>query len=443
MGPSEVEDTWRELRISHLDQELLDSNLARREVDGNIVMHPALAIPDATVVALIDSRSQLPFDLLTEQGCIKGNLWPDLALLSDINTQAAFNHAGRRLFLTGNLRDAILLRSLGLAAAPVRGFTELDQTDLLQLEDRCQIRVIRQGPELHGEPEEGAATENEEAPGAPGGSQDSSSQQFPPVVNSPPEFFPTLAGGICDENSIRLILVSWSPTAAIPVALEAVRETIDYLSQLSEFGLVDTTDVEIWVPTKSWRAIEFSLGRKHPGWLKETMLHSAQFDVRRLGRADANALKRPDDLATAIAALHETLQGDSHRESSRTRRQEALRVCEKMITKQILQPLLEETQNLIDPVDRAVLFQFAQLSNLFSRRMLGMREDLFRDERTAIDPADNKSIADLISLSSQLVTLSKELARCRRQSKKSAPAKNQLRYEGIARFGASDLMNTN
>ncbi len=63
---------------------------------------------------------------MTGQGCITGFRYPLFAVLLDQHTFGAIEGTLHELILTGTLDDAIVLRSLGFAAAPVKGVSELD-----------------------------------------------------------------------------------------------------------------------------------------------------------------------------------------------------------------------------------------------------------------------------------------------------------------------------
>ena len=148
LAPASVDDAWQELSANYSETELIDAGLAQLDAEGKLNVHPALAVPDAPLVALTDPKTNNIVNLLAEEGCITGGLPPVLAILADGATRKAIRGIDHELFLTGDLKDTILLRSLGMAAVPVWGLSNLGEQELIRLGKLFEINVP--SPSGHG-----------------------------------------------------------------------------------------------------------------------------------------------------------------------------------------------------------------------------------------------------------------------------------------------------
>ncbi len=97
-------------------------------------LDPALAAPDAAVVAFRRRPDGPPFALLAPGGCLPGGRCPVAAALEDGPTQEAAN-AGA-LFAAAGAREAALLRALGMPATLAPGPDTLGAAALEMLDER-------------------------------------------------------------------------------------------------------------------------------------------------------------------------------------------------------------------------------------------------------------------------------------------------------------------
>src|SRR5262249_21373288 len=106
---------------------------AQPDVSGQLRLHPFLERPNAPFVRLRSPIDNQTIDLMTASGCIGRERWPLFAVMRDSRTLRALEATFGQLVLTDDLVDAIVLRSLGLAAAPIVGLSELDDAGIARL----------------------------------------------------------------------------------------------------------------------------------------------------------------------------------------------------------------------------------------------------------------------------------------------------------------------
>lgn len=126
VGPSDPITALALLTESHSDEQLLDSGIAIANPDGRLSLHSLLTTPNVLLVTLFDTNRGELLNLMTEVGCVLGDNIPMFEVVHDNRTRDAFD-LEQSIFVTESIADTMLLRSFGVAAAPISGFDRFNQ----------------------------------------------------------------------------------------------------------------------------------------------------------------------------------------------------------------------------------------------------------------------------------------------------------------------------
>lgn len=122
--PGDPAVLWSALTEEFDDDDLLAAGVAERR-EGTLVLSPALLNADRGFIVLRRGKDTA-FDIVTAAGCLSGAP-PVLVMHRDEHTSRALSvPSGRFLYGVASMADAVLLRSLGVAAAPVALLAGLD-----------------------------------------------------------------------------------------------------------------------------------------------------------------------------------------------------------------------------------------------------------------------------------------------------------------------------
>jgi len=428
-GPSDPNAALAALVDRFSEQELIDARIAQRDVDGHLTMHAFLAEPEVAVVALRDPETASIANLMTGRGCVAGELAPLFATRRDRHTVVALAGSFGTVLLTGSLEDAILLRSLGLAAAPIAGVAELGHHDVTLL---GEIFNVQRDPSAH---EEVMADEDDQAavPATPhptgarsmgntvsGADAGLLPQPLPQIPGSP-----HLSGSGSSDKQVddcaTLTIVRWSPLSLSPVEPVAVTEAVKYLEELGAFRGLNLLDVNEWTShADDMGRIKFALDRSQAIWVKDAVLDSLHVGTNMLNFSQKSVTRdaRPHDLVTAIEHLQE-MQLDENQDRSRRGRKEALANYQRMLMKHVSGPMRRQAQASPDPIHLGQQLVLAELVELFMQKMPTVREQVLRGEgpASAAQISNNKSVSELLAISKQVITLTKEMTPSKRNPK--------------------------
>ncbi|MCH7725222.1 MAG: hypothetical protein IH991_01885 [Planctomycetes bacterium] len=118
------------LREQFSDDELLGSRVTVRRGE-ELVLHPKLITRDRYVIIVRDQFGG-PCSLLTSAGDLHGSV-PLFALGQDETVRYALGASDQYLYVAASMEDVVLLRSLGLAAAPATDLDRLNRCELQHL----------------------------------------------------------------------------------------------------------------------------------------------------------------------------------------------------------------------------------------------------------------------------------------------------------------------
>ncbi|HEX3655953.1 MAG TPA: hypothetical protein VHV55_09110 [Pirellulales bacterium] len=462
-GPAEPSVILPLLGQHHPEQQLLAAGLAQRNGQGQLQLHRFLSIPDVLLVALRDRKGAV-VNLMTLAGCVTGDARPLFGVFADQHTYQALAGRWRRLLLTSDMEDAILLRSVGLAAAPITGLDALNDQGLTLLSEIFGIQRAASDHEWEDTHDEGQAAALPDAPSGPGDLGHAAGPlPIRPTPSGPAGLaaaaqvpsHPYLIPGTGDlgkdaDEHVPLTIVKWSPRLRSSTELEPVRRAVRYLDELHRFRGLELFEVEHWVRAEDEvEALEFALDRGEPGWVKEALLQSLDTSTGSITVPQRHALvsTAPCDFSTAVQQLHEALLGDSEGHISRATQRQALRAYHRLASQQIIEPMLRQAEAVSDPVERCLRLQLAQLNALFLEKMPTVRERLLRNgsQPAAGSPelGHDKSISELLAISSQLLNIAKEVKTWNRNT--NPPPKRPPRTLTInsPRFANSDAVSKN
>jgi hypothetical protein len=130
-------------------------------------------------------------------------------------------------------------------------------------------------------------------------------------------------------------------------------------------------------------------------------------------------------------------------EYSRQRHKEALRNYHRVVAQQITMPMLRQSEQATDPLERTLQIQFAQLNALFLDKAPAVRElalgEIGPSDKAVKNTTEN-AVTQWLAISNQLVTLAKELMKWK--PRKSKPVVKRVQGSNLdlsRRFADSDL----
>ncbi len=435
-GPPDPAAALAALLAIYIEQSLIDSGIARPNANGCLEIHPFLSIPDAPIIALRDSTygslNNPVNNLMTKFGCVTGHRYPLFATLRDKHSYSAIDRTWPELILTGDLEDAILLRSLGFAAAPIVGVSELDNYGLhllgryfgVKRPENLRFRDDKCTPQTRTPAEKAAAQRN----------------YAPPELMSLPGCHSV---GADAQNFVTMTIANWSPKDLSLVEPPAIRLAVRYLRDLNSFRGHDLFDVNLWAPTSHPMAsMKFALARHELGWAKRAIFDSLVWDKRSMAVIPEN--KPPIDMATAIEQLQDAFLHDSGNSDSKKRSEAALAAYQSVVQRDLLGPITQQTQAIADPFERAIHAQWADLYALFLEKMLGIREGMFaglkvnpRNREINDKKGDPKNVSELLAISKQLLALTNRVLPCTKCKPIRKPASHTA-SSSSRRLGGSD-----
>jgi hypothetical protein len=458
-GPADPVAAIARLSDRHSKADLLASGITSLDAQRQLTMHPMLAEPNVVFVVLKNSMNGELTNLMTDAGCVLNATAPVFEVLADKITYYVLAGNNRNVFVTDTIVDTILLRSFGLAAAPIAGLGRLNQDGIKLLCDYYGVKQSLSDREME---EEDLRAENEDEEGQSGSEtanlgagQDSHDPTAGSVSSSLPQMPRYLIPGTGyvgkdSDEFVRLVLVRWSPSRLSNTESPKIKQAIDDLVALKRFRRLDIQEIGQWSPKdEELAAINFALERGEPEWVKGAFLDSAYSGICSLGEKD-KATKAagtpPKDLPGAVAHLQETLIGGAD-EKSRQRRKEALLNYHRVVERCVTLPMLRQAEAMTDPLDRSLQVQFAQLNTLFLEKAPTVHERIHQQmgqqrEESAKNEGE-KSVSELLAISAQMVALAKELMKCKPRTKTLTHGASGMQLVHSRRFADSDLAMKN
>jgi len=363
------------------------------------------------------------------------------------------------VFVTETIADTMLLRSFGVAAAPVSGFSRLNQRGIELLREHYGLAQDPSEREKEEELEDHAQQEEQAKPNtaAANAAADTPGPQAA-KPNGAPADGPRLSAYVRigdrpaeteESDTFRLTFVRWSPYTMSKTEPESIQRAINELKDLKRYRRLDIHEAEEWIPLDAdLESLRFALARREPSWIKDSLLNGIFSGLGALGyeKISPVVISPPTDVAGAVAYLQEAMLGTAD-EKSRQRRKEALHNYHRVVARRITGPMLRQAEATTDPFDQALQLQFVQLNAMFMERAPTVREQLMlgliprRDE--SLKYGSDKSISELLAISGQLVSLAKEIKKWKPRSKPAPRAPTEPKTNHSRRFAASDFAMKN
>jgi hypothetical protein len=312
LGPADPTAALAVLAAAYTEPQLIESGLAVRDATGSVVIHPYLACPDVPLLALSKLHDRRVNNLMAPQGCVRPPGVSLFAALRDAWTFKALAKNSRQLLVTGDLIDAILLRSLGLAAAPIAGQETLDSHGIDLLSELCDVL------------EREDAGREKPLPFEPSDHETSSRHEYGPrsSYRLPGD---GLLLGYGAKNSCELSVVGWSVHALDRAEPAATSRALQHLDAAAAMSGRDPMGCDGWVASeKSIDRMTHALQQREPRWAAKQIIESLQTEVGSLLGRRSPPRTPPADLAAASARLHQTYLDPWDDSMARERRRVAL-----------------------------------------------------------------------------------------------------------------------
>lgn len=458
VGPSDPKTALMLLVEEYAEEQLATSGIMRLDSDGQWAFHSLLADPDVPFVLLFDTTTGKFRDLMTESGCLLGADIPMFEVLHDKRTSDAVG-SEPSVFVTGTIADTILLRSFGLAAAPISGFCSLNQRGIEML---CEHYGFVRSPsdreleeEHDGRPQQGESMTSD-APSIKSAAETLGVHGTKPPADSPAG--PRLADYVRigakvtetqETDAFRLVFVRWCPSRMSSTEPESIQRAITELKSLQRHRRLEIDEVDQWIPLDpDLETIRFALARRESNWVSAAVLDCIFSGRGTLchQKTAPTVVAPPTDVAGAVAALQEAMLGTVDAKS-RQRRKEALHNYHRVIARRVTEPMLRQAQETSDPFDHALQLQFVHLNALFMETAPTVREQVLQ----GIIPRGgegfkngwDKSVSELLAISAQMVSIAKEMKtwKPRRTTTPRAPTSSKSAHS--RRFADSDLAMKN
>jgi hypothetical protein len=421
--PADPAGALVKLAMRHSQESLVLAGLASYRPAGGIEVHPFLAAPHTPFVVLLERDLGCATTLMTGKGCVSGFRFPFFAALFEEHSYRAIEGYWRKLLLTATLEETILLRSLGFAAAPVVGVTELNDSgvDLLG-----EYAGLRRAPRANGQGEPRLL--------APSPAEQARRRLiYPqPVLYDLPGCH--AIGPHADEvNHVKLSLVSWSPQGISLDVGKSMQAAMAFFENLRSFVGLEFHNLHLWLPTRGdMDGLDFAVRQRDLNWAIRSLFTSLDANA---GPYDKVLRKQsPIDLATAIEQLQNALKPTTEL-GSPARRKRAIDVYRQAAERYLVGPMRRHAQTIKDPFEGARQLQQADLWMLWSETMLKIREELASDrtDNTAADK--NNHLKDLLAIGKQILATETRKPLCpptdKPKSKRGKSKKTSRRFAGL------------
>lgn len=382
------------LRSRFSDEALLEARVAVRVTPTELALAPSLATPGATILPLRQAPEAVPFDLVSDEGCVSQRVLPVCAVLGDHPTRARCNRFSQTLFVAFSMADLAVLRLMGQAVALVTGLPRVRRRDLAVFAGCYRLR-------------------DEVAPGgnAARGSASWAGLAVPaPVLQ---------AVGRGDFTPPELVFVGWSPATLCLEPPEALTALQHHFARLERYLRLELRTVSMWQPTpEDLRRIRFCLRDGLGQDVQEAFLASLEGSSSSLtpsgflhGKASMN--REPASMKVALARLCRVLDEANPDQASR---EQAWQSYQAAVQRDLIQPLasLAETD---DPIQANLAVAATHIAHLTHARIAAMSERLSQSRLQAVaetDPALLQELRQLTALVDRLTKLGKEIRAGRR-----------------------------
>ena len=363
------------LRDKFEDQALADSGLVNRR-DFSLELTPAIA-DGSPFIVLRTGRNEAPFDLLTAQGCVSGEL-PLFAVERDYCTQQSLESGNAHLLVTGDFEDLCLLRSLNFPVTLLTGLGQPNPT------------VLRRVFEKYADPPE------------------FSELNFDDALSIPPAVFERM------KSRRKLIFLASRICQLDEGPVDELNQIGSYWTRAAKTLLRSEPHAVVWhADEDDFERFAFARDLGDGKALAAAITYSLQDAYQFLASENAVAVQALAD--TPAVAVMQRLWTLEVAPTSDPRALSLARL-EKFaaVDRELIAPLLNEAFNSVDPLRKNMLVMLAELTRTF-QLMSQSTSELLRQESSELGPAAaavaRKQTTQLLSLAQHIVCVSREVRR--------------------------------
>jgi lambda repressor-like predicted transcriptional regulator len=352
------------------------------------------------LVALVDQQPIGITNLLTRDGCVRGNSCPLIGVLDDLRTRALIAQNDNTLLAVGTLADAIVARAIGVAAAPITPFRSLTKDEFARFKTLF-IDGTEPSRESAAAAESGGRKTTETHPAQ----STSTAGHVPDAIQSNPPNLWTPPIGICFADFSLARLDRESP--------KAVRESVAYLLRLERLTQLWLHDIRVWAPNdQAWEGLQLALDQREVSWCRETLRQSIEKDGRSLSflSRQARRANREVDLAALWRRRRKARRLADSSKAGRDRVERVESAYRRAVEQKMYDPILAEINATKDPIQRTRLFHFLQLNQIFDAKLNAQLASIDKPTQSAAGtkPAD-RSMADLLSIAQQFIEVAEAI----------------------------------
>ncbi len=405
-SPDKVVD---ELLASFTIDELVSSGLTRRYDTERCQLIPEL-VAGQLFIALRDETTAAPYDLLTAEGCLSGEL-PALAVLRDAETRTMLAEWDLELFAAETIDDVLVLRACGLPATLASGFEAAPLDDV----GRLAVFGLTRGPR-HRQLVLAQQAEEEHDATQPNCSEVDTAMMGGTVRCSAREMDNTTA-----EVEANLMLVAWNPSQLTCATATAQKRVVDHFLQLNRHLNLDVGNLTWWQPKPADVAtLEFIAARRSAAMFREVMQDVA-FErgesIVNIGKPAPQRPGPPRDLAEAMAAVEGNNQPGHHHLVSLDRSTKTRAEFFRLLDRDLLAPLRKQAMATGDPVERLLLLTLADLGQVFHSQSLKIREQRDPSQSSGTHAGDQMPVKELLAIANSMNSTIKEMKQCSPRSR--------------------------
>lgn len=385
-------------------------------------------------IVLRDVDTNEPYELLTSEGLASGET-SIRAALRDAQTRADFDEDDPCLFAAFRVEDVAVLRSCGLPAILAYG---LEKLPLDQVDDFCAALGIERNKSDREWARESMDTEqgnnSEDHPDDPIRCMLRREGVLPQGTSPLGAATAQPRGGqrsARQDEKLRLVFVGWQVAmlaAAVPSELQAV---VHYFEKLQKYLGVELWDISYWsVEAEDLERLQFIANGKCPQLMKDTFADLAYENLEPLSGYGQPKIKRAaaaTDFPTAMAQYYEAgIPRRNGLQCSPEERQRAWTESQRLLSEQVIQPLREYAMSADNPLERTLLLNVADFSQVLHVQTILLADKL--NQRIAergvagAEPLANEDLKSLLAMTDRLIDIAKAADQCHRQNTIMFPA---------------------
>lgn len=404
--PARPTDTLQRLHRHWKRNDLFASRLAIPDENEEVMMNPQIVGPSATILPCRESPNGLPYDLVTQQGSLSGNL-PALAALGGVS-KTGLDECSGGVCMAFCVPDLAVLRMAGIVTTLA---SRLDQITGPSLTEFCKRFGVRRGYTQPG------IFDGQRVPSGkpPFASADMRSEPLDSEAMA--EWVMSVRGQSISGRVRwipRLVLVGWTPSELQLKVPEELDKVIAHLSNIEKFLQIRFDELFVWRPSKEdLDRVCFCLEHGHKKDVRAALLESMAEAVPATEIAEAPSA--PISLAEAQARLNEIGLGAP---ISREWRRRIVIDCERAIHSELLEPLWRYATLQTDAEERARVAGVAGLMKLVlgetNRLCAKLRRGTLKTGNSVEEEVSEKEWEHLLKLFKELSALTGG-SRCKRR----------------------------